>query len=68
MSVVTLSSKYQVVIPREIREGLGLQPGEKLQIFRYADRIEFVPVRPLAQMRGFLPLLDTDVEREDDRV
>ena len=68
MPTVTISPKYQVVIPREVRESLGLQPGEKVQIFRYEDRIEFIPVRRLAKMRGFLRGIDTDVPRDVDRV
>lgn len=68
MPTVTVSPKYQVVIPREVRESLGLQPGEKVQIFRYEDRIEFIPVRKLAKMRGFLRGIDTDVPRDADRV
>ena len=67
MPTVIISPKYQVVIPREVRESLGLQPGEKVQIFRYEDRIEFIPVRRLAKMRGFLRGIDTDVPRDADR-
>lgn len=68
MKSVTVSPKFQVVIPREVREALGLRPGEKLHVFRYGDRIEFIPVRPLREMRGFLRGIDTDVPRDDDRV
>ena len=68
MATVTVSPKYQVVIPREVRESLGLKSGEKVQIFRYGDRIEFVPVRKLKRMRGFLKGIDTAVPREEDRV
>jgi len=67
MSTVTVSPKYQIVIPRDIRESLRLQPGEKLQIFQYEGRIELVPVREMRQMRGFLKGIDTTIEREDDR-
>jgi len=68
METVTLSPKYQVVIPRAIREALHLAPGEKLRVLRYADRVEFIPVRPIQQMRGFLRGMDTTIEREDDRL
>jgi AbrB family looped-hinge helix DNA binding protein len=67
MSVVTVSPKFQVVIPAEIREALGLAAGQKVQAFRYLDRVEFVPVRPMRAMRGFLRGIDTRVPRERDR-
>jgi len=68
MGTVTISPKFQVVIPKEIRERLGLSPGQKIQAIAYGDRIELVPVRPAAEMRGFLQGIDTRVERESDRL
>ena len=68
MSTVTLSPKYQVVIPKAIREQLGLKPGQKIQAFAYGDRIELIPIRPIAEARGFLKGIDTSIEKEDDRV
>ena len=68
MDTVTLSPKFQVVIPRAIREALRLTAGEKLRVLRYADRVEFIPVRPIRQMRGFLRGMDTTIERENDRL
>ncbi len=68
MSVVTVSPKYQVVIPREIREALGLEPGQKVQAFQYQNRVELIPVRSVREMRGFLQGIDTTVARERDRV
>lgn len=68
MDTVLVSQKYQVVIPRSIREALGIEPGQRLQAFLYGDRVELIPVRPLAQARGFLSGLDSHVEREGDRV
>ena len=67
MTTVTVSPKFQVVIPREIREALGIQPGQKVQVLQYQNRIEFIPVRPIAQARGFLKGIDTTIEREPDR-
>jgi AbrB family looped-hinge helix DNA binding protein len=67
MDTVTLSPKYQVVIPQAIREAMGLEPGEKMQVLQYQDRIEFIPRRPMKQMRGFLKGLETTVPREGDR-
>ncbi|HEX9899504.1 MAG TPA: AbrB/MazE/SpoVT family DNA-binding domain-containing protein [Candidatus Methylomirabilis sp.] len=68
MGTVTISPKYQVVIPKAIREKLGLSPGQKVQAILYGDRIELVPLRPMKEMRGFLRGIDTRVEREADRV
>jgi AbrB family looped-hinge helix DNA binding protein len=68
MVTVTVSPKYQVVIPKAVREGLGIQPGQKLQILQFSDRIEFVLLRDIKQMRGFLKGIRTDVPREKDRI
>ena len=68
MATVTVSPKYQVVIPSVLRRVLGIRPGQKIEVLAYEGRMEFVPVRPMKSMRGFLPGLDTRVPREDDRV
>ena len=68
MATVTVSPKYQVVIPREVRESLGLKPGEKIQVFQFEDRIELIPVKNLKKMRGFLKGIDTTVPRDEDRL
>jgi AbrB family looped-hinge helix DNA binding protein len=69
MAAVTVSPKYQVVIPKEIREELGLKPGEKMQVFSLDGRIEMVPIRSARELRGFVKGMDTDVRREKkDRV
>ena len=68
MQTVTISPKYQVVIPKVIRDRLGLLPGQKVQVIAYGGRIELIPVRPARQMKGFLKGIDTKVEREGDRV
>lgn len=67
MGIVTISPKFQVVIPKQIREKLGLSPGQKVQAIVYNDRIELIPLRPVKEMRGFLKGIDTTIEREDDR-
>ena len=68
MAAVTVSPKYQVVIPKEVRVKLGLLPGQKIQVVVYGDRIVLIPVRPTKRMRGFLQGIDTRVDREGDRV
>ena len=68
METVTISPKFQVVIPKEMRETLRLWPGQKVQVILYDDRIELVPVRPIRKMRGFLKGINTSVPREGDRV
>ena len=67
MAAVVVSPKFQLVIPKEIRERLGLSPGQKIQVIVYDDRIELIPVRPVKRMRGFLKGIDTRVVREQDR-
>ena len=68
MNTVTISPKFQVVIPQMIRKSLGLQPGQKVQAILYENRIELIPIQPMQTMRGFLKGIDTSVEREADRV
>jgi AbrB family looped-hinge helix DNA binding protein len=68
VSTVTISPKYQVAIPKEIRKRLKLTPGQKVRIIAYDDRIELIPVVPIKKMKGFLKGMDTEVPREDDRV
>ncbi len=67
MAAVTISPKYQVVIPKDIREKLQLSPGQKVEAVAYEGRIELIPVRPVKKMRGFLKGIDTHVDRDADR-
>lgn len=68
MNVVTISPKFQVVIPQQIREALGLRAGEKAHVIKYRDRIEVIPVRDIRKLRGLLKGIDTTVKREADRL
>jgi AbrB family looped-hinge helix DNA binding protein len=68
MQTVTVSPKFQVVIPKEMRESLKLAPGQKVQAMLYENRIELIPVRPIKKMRGFLKGIDTNIDRETDRL
>ena len=67
LSIVTVSSKYQIVIPKDVRDRLRIRPGQRVEAFAIGDRIELVPLRPLAELRGFLVGMDTAFERESDR-
>jgi AbrB family looped-hinge helix DNA binding protein len=68
VSEVTISSKWQVVIPKDVREKLKIRPGQKVQAFALGDRIELIPVVPLNELKGFLKGLIPDFEREPDRI
>jgi AbrB family looped-hinge helix DNA binding protein len=68
MEVVTISPKFQVVIPRSVRERLNLSPGQKVQALVYDGRVELIPVRPAKALRGFLRGIDTTLARDADRV
>ena len=68
METVKVSPKFQVVIPRKVRQALGIRPGQKIQVLVYQNRIEFIPVKRMKEMRGFLKGIDSAVERDADRV
>jgi len=67
MQTVTVSSKYQVVIPRKVRESMDLKPGQKIHVIEYDGRIELIPERDIKSMRGFVKGMDSTIEREGDR-
>ena len=66
MKTVRISSRFQIVIPKKLRESLKLKPGQEIQLFLYENRIELIPVKPIKQMRGFLKGIDTSVPRDAD--
>lgn len=68
MQSVTVSPKYQVVIPKNVRDSLKLRPGQKIQVVEYAGRIELMPERDIKELRGFLKGINTEFKREKDRV
>jgi len=68
MESVTVSPKYQVVIPKKVREQLGIEPGQKVQVIVFDGRIELIPIIPIDQARGFLDGISSDIEREPDRL
>jgi len=68
MQTVTVSPKFQVVIPKAIRRALHLRPGQKMQVVEYEGRIELIPERDITELRGFLKGINTEFEREEDRL
>jgi AbrB family looped-hinge helix DNA binding protein len=68
MPAVTVSPKYQVVIPKAVRDATGIYSGQKMQVLTYKNRIELIPIKPMEEMRGFLAGIDTEVAREKDRL
>ncbi len=67
MQSVTVSPKYQIVIPKTVRESLNLRPGQRMQVVEHAGRIELIPERDIRELRGFLKGINTDFDREEDR-
>ena len=68
MTTVTVSPKFQVVIPKDVRESMGIISGQKMQVLTYQNRIELIPIKPMKKMKGFLKGIDTDIVRDKDRV
>ncbi|TXL13055.1 hypothetical protein BMR05_13225, partial [Methylococcaceae bacterium HT4] len=68
MRAVTVSPKFQVVIPKDVRESMGIISGQKIQMLTYCNRIELIPIRPMSEMKGFLKGIDTEVPRDKDRI
>jgi AbrB family looped-hinge helix DNA binding protein len=67
MTTVTVSPRFQVVIPQVIRDAMGIRPGQRIQALQYQDRIELIPLRPMRKARGMLKGIDTSVKRDRDR-
>jgi len=68
MTAVTVSPKFQVVIPKDIRESMGITSGQKIQMLTFQNRIELIPLKPIKEMRGYLKGINTDIKREKDRL
>jgi AbrB family looped-hinge helix DNA binding protein len=68
MTAVTVSPKYQIVIPKEVRESMGIFSGQKIQVLTYQNRIELIPIKPMKKLKGFLKGIDTEVGRDKDRI
>ncbi len=67
MKAQKISSKYQVVIPKDVRESMGIKPGQEVQVFSFDGIIHLIPVKPIEEMRGFVKGIDPTIEREPDR-
>ena len=68
MNTVIVSPKFQVVIPKEVRENVGLKAGTLLEVITYGNRIEFVPIQPIKNLKGLFKGINTEIEREEDRI
>jgi len=68
MNTVTLSNEYQLIIPEKIRESIGLKAGTSMEIIIYNNRIELIPIRPIKNLKGIFPGIDTNITRDEDRI
>jgi len=68
MTTVTVTANYEIVIPKEVRESMGIESGQKLQVITYQGRIELIPLKDMKELRGFLQGIDTHIERDKDRL
>ena len=68
MEAVKISPKFQVVIPKKVRESLQLKPGQQMQVIEYGNRIELIPTKSVESMRGFMAGINIEFKREDDRL
>jgi len=68
MQSVTVSPKFQVVIPKEVRDSMGIISGQKIQVLTYKNRIELIPIKPMKSMKGILVGIDSHLERDADRI
>ncbi len=68
MITITVSPKFQVVIPKNVRESMGIISGQKVQMLTYRNRIELIPIKPMSEMKGILKGIDTEVPRDKDRL
>lgn len=68
MAAVTISPKFQVVIPKAVRQRMGLRPGQKVRVLQFENRIELIPIEPMKALRGFVKGIDTTVARDRDRI
>jgi AbrB family looped-hinge helix DNA binding protein len=68
MENVVVSSKFQIVIPKKVRQNLDIHIGQKMQVLGYDNRVVLIPLHPIQEARGSLKGIDTNIEREEDRL
>ncbi|RLC16486.1 MAG: AbrB family transcriptional regulator [Deltaproteobacteria bacterium] len=68
MEAVKISPKFQVVIPKKVRESMRLKPGQQMQVIEYGNRVELIPTKSVESMRGFMKGINKEFKREDDRL
>jgi AbrB family looped-hinge helix DNA binding protein len=68
MNTVTVSSKFQVVIPKEVRDRIDLKVGSTMEVITYGNRIELVPIQPMKSLKGIFKGINTEILRESDRI
>ena len=66
MNIVTVSPKFQIVIPQKVRQMLGVKSGQKMTVLAYGNRIVLIPTRPIQEARGSLKGMDSTIEREEE--
>jgi len=66
MDTVTISSKYQIILPRAIHEKWNIKPGQKVRLIIFGNRLEVVPVRDIREARGFLKGMNSYIKREEE--
>ena len=67
MDVVTVSPKFQVVVPKRVRSAIGLKAGQKLMMLVVDGQVRLVPIRAAKALRGLLKGTGATFEREPDR-
>jgi len=68
MPTVTVSPKFQVVIPKEVREAMAIKAGQKVHMMMFEGHIALIPIRPIDELRGIAKGVDAEFEREPDRL
>lgn len=63
---VTVSAKFQVLIPKDVRKSLNIQPGQKMCVIAYSSRIVLIPIRPIQEARGSLKGMDVSIDRNNE--
>ena len=67
MQPVTVSPKFQIVIPKMVRDKLHIKPGQKMMVMPYGEHIQLVPVKAAKELRGFLKGCAIDMDNIRDK-